>query len=87
MLFYVSLHKNIYIRTVSYIQNDNLGCNSVSWAPFSAIGSIQDDGRSKKRLVTGSCDNSVRIWQQTESGWIEEEKASSPHTGMDKLST
>lgn len=69
------------IRITSHISNDNLGCNSVSWAPFSAIGSILEDGRSIRRLVTGSCDNSVRIWKQLEGVWIEEEKTGAPHTG------
>ncbi|CAM9435842.1 unnamed protein product [Ectocarpus fasciculatus] len=64
----------------SHILNDNLGCNSVSWAPFSALGSILEDGRSVKRLVTGSCDNTVRIWKHLDGAWVEEEKTSSPHS-------
>ncbi len=67
----------------SYIQNDTLGCNTVSWAPYSAIGSLLEDGRSIKRLVTGSCDNTVRMWRQTQidGAWEEEDRVSSPHTG------
>lgn len=63
----------------SFILNDALGCNSVSWAPFNALGSILEGGRSMKRLVTGACDNTVRVWQtdgQASSGgsvqWREE---------------
>mmetsp|Transcript_12017 Transcript_12017/g.18155 ORF Transcript_12017/g.18155 Transcript_12017/m.18155 type:complete len:305 (+) Transcript_12017:94-1008(+) len=67
--------------TCSAIQNDSLGCNSVSWAPFSALGSLLENGRSIKRLVTGSCDNMVRIWRQQEQGasW-EEERTTLMHT-------
>ncbi|CAE7809769.1 SEC13, partial [Symbiodinium microadriaticum] len=68
----------------SIIQNDSLGCNTVSWAPFSALGSLEDSGRSIKRLVTGSCDNSVRMWKQQDAAsggsWVEEDKLPCPHT-------
>ena len=66
------------------ITNDTLGCNSVSWAPYSAVGSILEDGTPVYRLVTGSCDNSVRIWKcigNIELGnWEEETKSASPHS-------
>lgn len=70
-------------RICSFIQNDTLGCNAVSWAPFSALGSLLEDGRSIKRLVTGSCDNTVRIWRQLQQDgpWEEEHKYHNPHTG------
>jgi len=68
---------------VSHFLNDIMGTNSVSWAPFSAVGSRLENGNSVRRLVTGSCDNTVRIWRQTESLWVEEPKnvsSNSPHT-------
>ena len=82
MLHSSSLCFNKNYRTCSAIQNDSLGCNSVSWAPFSALGSLLENGRSIKRLVTGSCDNMVRIWRQQEQGasW-EEERTTLMHTG------
>lgn len=59
--------------TYSAFANDSLGCNSVSWAPFSAVGSAVGEGCSKRRLVTGACDNRVRIWFTNEAGaWVEE---------------
>lgn len=65
----------------SFFQNDSLGCNSVSWAPYSALGSILEDGSSVRRLVTGSCDNTVRIWSHNvqSNKWQEESKQASPH--------
>jgi protein transport protein SEC13 len=55
-------------------QNDYLGCNSVSWAPYNAIGSILEDGTPVRRLVTGGCDNVVRIWRSigADGPWTEE---------------
>jgi len=75
-------------------QNDSLGCNSVSWAPYSAATSHLD-GSLVRRLVTGSCDNIVRIWRCIDSsasgvdsssdfasgGWSEEAKTMmTPHS-------
>ena len=77
----------------SSFQNDSLGCNAVSWAPYSTTLSHNEDGSITHRLATASCDNAVRIWSRTQardgSGidadgkWVEEEKncAKSPHTG------
>jgi len=82
----------------SHFQNDALGCNAVSWAPYSALGSLPEDGdkdHAVRRLVTASCDNTVRIWRNagasaagtatSSSGWVAEEKdaaavAASGHT-------
>ena len=42
-----------------------IGCNAVSWSP----------DVSKKRLVSGGCDNLIKIWCQDETGnWVEEAK-------------
>lgn len=74
----------------SSFQNDTLGCNAVSWAPYSALGSVNSaatDGEQPvvRRLVTASCDNTVRIWRhQTESepaSWVEEEKDAASMAG------
>lgn len=46
-----------------------LGCNAVSWAPFSHLGSTEGE-RVVKRLVTGGCDNNVRIFKHGEEGWV-----------------
>lgn len=45
---------------VKTFENDKSGCNSVSWAPYGALGSQNPDGTMSRFLVTGSCDNSVR---------------------------
>eukprot|EP01032_Pedospumella_encystans_P021406 gene21406-24282_t len=84
-------HKNGLWSEV-YFQNDTLGCNSVSWAPYSPATSHSEDGSFIYRLVTGSCDNVVRVWKRTENsapggggtagagGWAEESRScSSPH--------
>ncbi|KAK9503326.1 hypothetical protein O3M35_011925 [Rhynocoris fuscipes] len=47
---------------VNKFQAHLLGCNSLSWEPSS------NDSRC---LVTGGCDNSVKVWQETVSGWEE----------------
>ncbi len=73
---------------MKFFQNDSLGCNSVSWAPFSVASSTKENGDVVRRLVTGSCDNAVRIWRSVESSdgtstaWTEESKSgASPHSG------
>jgi len=65
------------------LHNDKLGCNSVSWAPYSAIGSVLEDGTQVLRLVTGSCDNLVRVWKclvRQGEEWQQESCKVSPHT-------
>lgn len=61
------------------ISNDTLGCNSISFAPYSALGSQTSDEKiSVLRFVTGSCDNTVRIWKciggGTDGQFVEELK-------------
>ena len=44
-----------------------IGCNAVSWAPALAPNSLFDQtGRPTpvKKLVSGGCDNLVKIWRQ-----------------------
>ena len=83
MFFYFS-------RNFKFFQNDSLGCNSVSWSPYNPSSSHSEDGSSMvRRLVTGSCDNLIRIWRSTVdnegniiSNWSEELKSCpTPHTG------
>lgn len=58
----------------------------MSWAPYNAGTSHAEDGSLIKRLVTGSCDNIVRIWRCQDSDanpgvWLEETKSIvSPHS-------
>jgi len=72
------------LRMCTHFQNDALGCNSVSWAPAQAIGSQSADGAAVRRLVTGACDNSTRIWRfnDQDGSWKEEPLKGSGHTGM-----
>ena len=42
-----------------------LGVNSVSWAPAAAPGSLvsnKPEPGARRRLVTGGCDNLLKIW-------------------------
>jgi WD40 repeat protein len=72
-------------RISKFFQNDSLGCNSVSWAPYQQLPSTSLDVNTY-RLATGSCDNMVRIWKCTEGNgdgnWFEEAKTiDTPHKG------
>ena len=46
-----------------------------------------EDGSSVRRLVTGSCDNSVRVWAYNVqlNKWQEESKQASPHKGLNLI--
>lgn len=54
----------------------------MSWAPFNSIGGQAEDGSPIRRLVTGSCDNVVRIWRSVglDGPWEEESKLTNPHS-------
>lgn len=59
------------------IQNAHaIGCNAVSWAP--AITPVFSGGEHEttpvKRLVSGGCDNLVKIWREDGDRWVEESK-------------
>jgi len=44
------------------------GCNAVSWAPV-----FDQAAGEAKRLVTGGCDNRVKLWRCGDDGeWVEE---------------
>ncbi|KAK3101474.1 hypothetical protein FSP39_003864 [Pinctada imbricata] len=54
-----------------------IGCNAVSWAPAVSPSALFDlSGRSQptKRLVSGGCDNLVKIWREEDGKWIEDKK-------------
>lgn len=74
---------SFFCRLCSHFQNDALGCNSVSWGPAQAIGSQTPDGDAHRRLVTGACDNSTRIWKfhDADGSWKEEVIKGLGHTG------
>jgi len=60
--------------SVEYLQDCNLGVNSVTWAPSGAY----NDGLP--RLMTGGCDNGIRLWKRnSEMSW-EEVKIEKKHS-------
>lgn len=57
------------VSVLTYLQSENrwavssigvgsMSCNSVSWAPYGHMGS-----KGAARLVTGGCDNLVKVWR------------------------
>ncbi|CAM9323691.1 unnamed protein product, partial [Phaeothamnion confervicola] len=52
----------------AFFQDSKLGCNAVSWAPHSCVGARDADGGEWMRLVTGACDNQVRVWRRRIGG-------------------
>eukprot|EP00940_MAST-03C_sp_MAST-3C-sp2_P002014 g2014.t1 len=74
----------------------NMSCNSISWAPYGHLGSTAAGVTAPiARLVTGGCDNTVKVWKldgQTNK-WSQEDTISchgdwvrdvawAPNTGM-----
>ena len=56
-----------------------IGCNAVSWAPAtSPLPGIDAGNLSRsvpvKRLVSGGCDNLIKIWKEDGDRWVEETK-------------
>ena len=48
-----------------------IGCNAVSWAPAASTvsGSTGVDANAgRRRLVTGGCDNLVKVWEASDNG-------------------
>lgn len=69
----------------SFLNVSSLGATSVSWAPADHLGHFKQEGNDNpqtvKRLVTGSCDNVVRIYKcQTSSGGSASQNQSSANT-------
>ncbi|XP_058467896.1 protein SEC13 homolog [Malaya genurostris] len=57
----------------------SIGCNTVSWCPATTPDAAFDQKPSKsnivvKRLVTGGCDNSVKIWKEEGDRWEEDKR-------------
>lgn len=70
------------------IHNDALGCNAVSWAPYHPVHSHGENNALVYRLVTGACDNTVRVWRWLESEDsvpVQEATKTEPHTGTSPL--
>lgn len=57
-----------------------IGCNAISWCPSTTPNESFDPnaanrgGMPVKRLVTGGCDNLVKIWKEEGDQWVEEAK-------------
>jgi protein transport protein SEC13 len=66
---------------VSHFKDSAFGCNAVSWAPFNSLGSKNETG-SIKRIVTASCDKTIKIWSLAEghTEWIKEDDITSSTT-------
>ncbi|CAI5740272.1 unnamed protein product [Peronospora destructor] len=65
--------------SVSHFKDSALGCNAVSWAPYNSVGS-QSPAGPIRRVVTASCDKSIKIWSLTEgeTEWTKQELSSAP---------
>lgn len=59
---------------VQFITAHMIGCNAVSWAPATVSPSAGAVSSVPKRLVTGGCDNLVKIWRYDEASgaWKDE---------------
>lgn len=52
-----------------------IGCNAVSWCPtVYPDNTLEGNQTYTKRLVSGGCDNLVKIWKESGDRWIEENK-------------
>ena len=65
--------------SVSHFKDSALGCNAVSWAPFHSVGSQGPTGPIR-RVVTASCDKTIKIWSlaEGETDWTKQELSSAP---------
>lgn len=48
------------------------GCTAVSWAPYFPVdeGQSSTSTLSAKRIVSGGCDNQVKIWKEENGNWV-----------------
>jgi protein transport protein SEC13 len=49
------------------------GCTSISWAPYFPLDENQEANSNLrfKRIVSGGCDNQVKIWREDQNGqWL-----------------
>lgn len=58
-----------------------IGCNAVSWCPSTVFDPTFDTGKANKdlglaikRLATGGCDNTIKIWKEDGDRWVEENR-------------
>jgi len=59
-------------ETKKILNAHTIGCNAVSWCP---MGSLLPSGSFPvKRLVSGGCDNLIKIWQEDGKRWVESVK-------------
>ncbi|CAH0477522.1 unnamed protein product [Peronospora belbahrii] len=65
--------------SVSHFKDSALGCNAVSWAPYNSVGS-QSPAGPIRRVVTASCDKTIKIWSlvEGETEWTKQELSSAP---------
>ena len=72
--------------TVKRFNAHQIGCNAVSWAPAFPAGAVLSAAAptgaplQPMRLVTGGCDNLVKIWRCTDEGEWEKEKELAGHS-------
>jgi len=74
--------------TVKRFNAHQIGCNAVSWAPAFPAGAVLSAASptgaalQPMRLVTGGCDNLVKIWRYAEDrdDWVEESSPGQAHT-------
>lgn len=62
---------------VRKIQNAHaIGCNAVCWSPAVFPMDVFDANSTTvvKKLVSGGCDNLVKIWKEEQDRWVEESK-------------
>lgn len=53
------------------------GCTSISWAPAFPQQEEMSSNISAKRLVSGGCDNVVKIWREDQNGqWVLDQQLS-----------
>ena len=68
---YVSILKHMEDDSwaMTPLEDGKLGCNSISWAPVTwNMANNHPNGLPPLRFVTGSCDNNVRVWEQSADG-------------------
>lgn len=54
-----------WVTSASFLNSDDgAACTSVSWAPYNALGSQSAAGHAVQRVVTGSTNHLVSIWQR-----------------------
>lgn len=74
--------------TVKRFNAHQIGCNAVSWAPAFPAGAMLSAAAptgtalQPMRLVTGGCDNLVKIWRYAEDRdeWVEDSSPGQAHT-------